>query len=45
MRTLYSANEKRAIVAGNAAEMRAVNWGALRAYEPMTGAEAWRLGR
>jgi len=23
----------------------AVNWGALRAYEPATGAEAWRVGR
>jgi len=23
----------------------AVNWGALRAYEPSTGAEAWRVGR
>jgi hypothetical protein len=23
----------------------AVNWGALRAYEPGTGAEAWRVGR
>lgn len=23
----------------------AVNWGALRAYEPTTGAEAWRVGR
>ena len=23
----------------------AVNWGALRAYEPATGAEVWRVGR
>jgi len=23
----------------------AANWGALRAYEPATGAEAWRVGR
>jgi len=23
----------------------AVNWGALRAYDPATGAEAWRVGR
>jgi len=23
----------------------AVSWGALRAYDPATGAEAWRVGR
>jgi hypothetical protein len=23
----------------------AVNWGALRAYDPATGDEAWRVGR
>lgn len=29
----------------NGKYLLAVNWGALRAYEPATGAEAWRVGR
>ena len=29
----------------NGKYLLAVNWGALRAYDPATGAEAWRVGR
>ena len=31
--------------AANGKYVLAVSWGALRAYEPTTGAEAWRVGR
>ncbi len=31
--------------AANGKYVLAVSWGALRAYEPATGAEAWRVGR